>query len=630
MLSAGRRVLEFNVTPKSDRRLNAVMSQAPDASSMSSRRVLFFCLGVVIVAAVGVSSRAFAFTNAVDYGTYPSKEPATRGFGAGRYFTGSPADGYSCEVCHSATPNYSFPLAHKGLPLDGYVPGEQYKIEITWPEATNAYAMAQTQGLNPVTTLLAEFVAEDGGPAGTVAFPNKSERAPASFSNLYCETLAMATTPQQQDEAYAMDIYVQDTASLATVLSVVPQTKAAAAFEDKCTVDRGKDVDGNEYERRCILAMKPCGAQRVKFTWTAPDEWRGPIWFSAGFVTSYDRTTEPNDNDFVTTLSIPLNPGYQGGQHVNVLESGCSVAHGPRAQSSSGRGFALVLLSLLAVVIARRRQRRASWVALATIALLCIGCERGDGLITNVAGNVGAYETVKCNYACDLPIECRASAWVDAGTAEEAAEARKLAAMDMGTGMPAAGPSAAAGTGAAGTDAAPGVKGLGTITAQFVTAQPAELVSDWVRTEACLPIPNCVPHYVTVWIEADRDGERKYVRTLLGSQGMFRVLSLVRYYRLGSDCQVPAETVFIDAMASASLYAHQPHTVTWDGLYGSGYKAAEPGLYHLRIEVAIDEVHHFEVADIPFMFGGPAPTTETSLPADAHTGVTLTYTPTPP
>lgn len=599
---------------------------------MSSRNVLFLCLGVVIVAAVGVSSRAFAFTNAVDYGTYPTTEPATRGFGAGRYFTGSPADGYSCEVCHSATPNYSFPLAHKGLPLDGYVPGEEYKIELTWPEAANAYAMARTQGYNPVATLVAEFVAEDGGPAGTVAFPNKSERAVGAFSNLYCETLATATSLQQQDEAFATDIYVQDTGNLALLLSVAPQTNAAAAMNERCTVDRGKDAEGNDYERRCILAMKACGAQRVKFTWTAPDEWRGPIWFSAGFVTSYDRSTAPNDDDFVTTLSIPLNPGYQGGQHVNVLESGCSVAHGPRAQSASGRGFALALLSLLGAVIVRRRQRRPGWLAVASIALLCIGCERGDGLITNVAGNVGAYETVKCTGSCELPIECRESAWVDAGTAEEAAEAKKLAAMEaMGTGTPAADPgAAAAGTGAAGADAALGVKGLGSITAQFATAQPADYVSDWVKHESCLPIPGCVPHYVTVWIDSGEDGDRKYVRTLLGSQGMFRVLSLVRYYRLGSDCQVPTEVIPIDAMASASLYLHQPHTVTWDGLYGSGHKAAEPGLYHLRIEVAIDEVHHFEVADIPFMFGGPAPTTETLGAAAAHTGVTLTYTPTPP
>ena len=590
---------------------------------MSSRSTLLFCLGVLVVAAIGVSSRAFAFTNPSDYGTFPGPDPASRGFGAGRYFTGSPADGYSCEVCHSSTPVYGFPLAHKGLPLDGYVPGEQYKIEITWPEATAAYVQAQAQGYNPVATLVAEFVAEDGGPAGTVAFPNRSEAAPAASPNLYCETLATAL-PGTEAETFGMDIYVQDTGSLPTLLTIAPTTKAAQAFQGECRVERGKDADGNEYERRCIVAMKPCGAQSVKFTWTAPDEWRGPIWFSAGFVTTYDRTTAPNDNDFVSTLSIPLNPGYQGGEYVNVLESGCSVAHGPRA----GRGFALALFSLLGLVAVRRRQRRADWMAIVLLALLCIGCERGDGLITNVAGNVGAYQTVKCTNVCDAPIECRESAWVDAGTAEEAAAAKKMAAM---MGMTPAGPSAAAGSGAAGAGADLGVKSLGTVTAQFTTAQPPELTSDWVKTMACLPIPNCMPHYVTVWIDTEQDGKRKYVRTLLGSQGDFVGFSLVRYYRLGADCQVnPPESVFIDAMAAASLYVHQPHTVMWDGLYGSGHKAAEPGLYHLRIEVAIDETHHFEVADIPFMFGGPAPTTETAPPADAHTGVTLTYTPTPP
>lgn len=601
------------------------MSQTlSDASKLGSRSTSFFCLGVLVVAGVatlGVSSRAWAFTNPTDYGTYPDGSPASVGFGAGRYFTGSPADGYSCEVCHSNPRNYSFPLTHKGLPLDGYVPGKQYKIEISWPEATAAYMTAKTQGLNPVATLVAEFIAEDGGPAGTLSFSNAAETNPLAFSRLYCETLS-TLPPEEQADAYGMNLYVQDTASRPIELTLNPTSKTARAFNGSCKVEHGKDEDGREYERRCIVALKPCGAQGMKFTWTAPDEWRGPIWFSAGFVTTYDRSAEPNDNDFVTTLSIPLTPGYQGGEHVTVLQSGCSVGHGPRAQGPGAIGFAIGMLSLLGVLRVRSRQRRTLSAAALLIALACVGCSEGTALVTNAPDPVGSYESVRCLQACDPPIECRKSAWPDAGTPESAAEARKRS--QMGESAPAAQPPAAAGAGAAGSAA--GVASLGTVTAQFTTAQPPGFVSDWVNS-CPIDMPGCSPHYVVAWIENEA-GE--YVRSLLGSQGQFIGLSLVRYIRMGSDCQDPKEKVFIDAMASATIYAHQPHSVMWDGLYGSGYKAAPAGVYRLRIEVAIDESHHYDVADIPFSFGDAAPTTMMFPPEPAHTGVTLTYTPTPP
>jgi hypothetical protein len=582
---------------------------------------------VLSVALLAVSSRVLAFVNPADYGKYPDSNVESWGGGAGRYFTGSPADGYSCEVCHSSPSNYSFPLVQKGLPLDGYVPREPYRIELSSPAATAAYTTALSQGLNPATTLVAEFVAQDGGPAGTISFASWAERDPNKFPGLYCSTLAMTAPDQNPDEQYGMNIYVQDTASLATEVALVPTSLTAQRFDGSCTVERGRDEEGNEYERRCLMAMKACGAQSVKFVWTAPDEWRGPIWFSAGFVTTYDRSAAPNDDDFVSLMSVPLKPGYQGEEFENVLESGCNVAHGPRGGTSThaARAALLGMLLILGLVISRSHKRRPGWAVLTGLLLLlsCIGCREGNGLITDVPGPVGAYESGRCSRQCDEPIECRKSAWEDAGTPEGAA-----AALDMmrssSTAM--SGANAAAGTGAG----APGIKALGTVTAQFVTAQPAGLISDWIRVAvkegSCPDETMCTPHYVAVWIE---DIDHMYVRSILGSQGKHVPLSLVRFTRLGYDCQVPKEDVFIDAMASASLYVHQPHTVTWDGLLGSGHKAAEAGMYRLRIEVAIDETHHFPVADHVFAFGDPAPSTMMFPPEPAHTGVTLTYTPTP-
>ncbi len=53
------------------------------------------------------------------------------GGGGGRFFTGSPLDGYTCSVCHRGGPTphirvFGFPQA--------YQPGETYEVEIRWDE----------------------------------------------------------------------------------------------------------------------------------------------------------------------------------------------------------------------------------------------------------------------------------------------------------------------------------------------------------------------------------------------------------------------------------------------------------------------------------------------------------------
>src|SRR5262245_23122316 len=52
---------------------------------------------------LGFVDDARAFSDPTIYGKYPSQK---LGGGGGRYFTGSPADGYSCSVCHTATNDF--------------------------------------------------------------------------------------------------------------------------------------------------------------------------------------------------------------------------------------------------------------------------------------------------------------------------------------------------------------------------------------------------------------------------------------------------------------------------------------------------------------------------------------------
>jgi hypothetical protein len=591
-------------------------------------------LGAALVGAamLGASSTARAFSNPIDYGRYPDKNPGSLGGGAGRYFTGSPADGYSCNVCHSSTrSNYSFPLEVKGLPVNGYVPGQTYKIELISQAAIDAYntsAQTNTGATGPMMTMVAELMAEDGGPSGTIAFPTSAELNPAQFPRQWCPSYATAA-PDALAEEYGMNLYVNETASLSTELTLANSVRLG----DRCTVGRGTDEMGQEYERRCIVALKPCGAQTVKFLWTAPEAWRAPIYFSAGLVMTYSRSNAPDDDDFVTTLSIPLNPAFKGPVHETVLTSGCSVAL-PSARTSHGLGVAL--LGALGLLLVRSRQRRklATAVLGLALALVCVACEDGPGLVTNLdgtVGNVGAFEQAMCSRRCTAPFVCRDSAWPDAGSPEEAAKAASEAGNSRGSApsttmmMTSAAGAGAAGAGAPvpGGDApaGPAVETLGSVNISFTSAN-GDLVSDYAVR--CAP---CSPHYVAVWLE---DPDEKHVRTLKGHMGTYAGLTLRTFNNRGADCQVPTEVVPVDATSMATLFQHGTYNFLWDGTYGSGHKAAKAGTYVLRIEVAIDEVHWPAVTRIPFVFGDPAPKVEMFPAEQAHTGVTLTYTPTPP
>lgn len=66
-------------------------------------------------------------------------ESVMYGGGGTRYFTGSHADGYTCQVCHGGGPNPQISLG--GLPEDGYDPGQLYYITVDWPDVLPAIAL---------------------------------------------------------------------------------------------------------------------------------------------------------------------------------------------------------------------------------------------------------------------------------------------------------------------------------------------------------------------------------------------------------------------------------------------------------------------------------------------------------
>ncbi len=81
------------------------------------------CLAAVAALPAG---RASAY---LDPGRFDA--PALEGGTEGRAFTGAPADGYGCGVCHRG--GVAPALALGGLPPLGYQPGETYEFELAFP-----------------------------------------------------------------------------------------------------------------------------------------------------------------------------------------------------------------------------------------------------------------------------------------------------------------------------------------------------------------------------------------------------------------------------------------------------------------------------------------------------------------
>jgi len=215
---------------------------------------------------------AFAFS---DPAVYP--ESVALGGGGGRWFTGSPADGYSCDVCHLG--GEPAELAVQGLPLDGFSPGASYEIVLTWPPNL------------PGIALIAEFTDELRQGAGALALPRPETLKPGE--------LCSAEEGGVQPSAIS-------------------------------TFDPGL---------RQLVSIVDCGAQYLRFQWTAPAAVSTRIWFSAGFVSANEDALPGGDG--VTMVRQPLTMAGSSLGTRTVTE-GCSV-HSPQGGWSWLGVFALAL-----------------------------------------------------------------------------------------------------------------------------------------------------------------------------------------------------------------------------------------------------------------------------------------------
>ena len=215
---------------------------------------------------------AFAFS---DPSAYP--DSVDLGGGGGRWFTGSPADGYGCDVCH--TGGEPAQLAVQGLPLEGFAPGSSYEVTLAWPPTLKDLA------------LIAEFSDELRLGAGTLALPRPDTLKPGEL----------------------------------------------------CSAEEGggqpSAVHGFEPGLRQLVSIVDCGAQYLRFQWTAPTIVTSRIWFNAGFVSSNADALPGGDG--VTMVRQPLTvAGTSLG--TRTVTEGCSV-RSPRAGGSWLMAVALAL-----------------------------------------------------------------------------------------------------------------------------------------------------------------------------------------------------------------------------------------------------------------------------------------------
>lgn len=361
-------------------------------------RALLHIVAPLVACALCVLSprQASAYSTPDAFADYPSS-----GGGGGRWFTGSPADGYGCSVCHLASSATKFPLLVAGLALDGYEPGSSREIVMSWPAFSQRWRELRpdpTQPTAPGTplpamTLVGELVAESGKASGTVEI-----RTNGASDAERCERRRPTLNPRVATRLY----------------QVRPGVAPILIKADRNGIMR---CESRQLGQRCIIAVGSCGAQQSRIVWKAPPSQEGPIWFSAGFVATDALEGTPN-GDSVTEVAVPMTlASDNAAQYAHRLRGACSVGNiGARvtnttsAQATTAQGglsgwWMLLPAFVYAWLRRARRARAGSIVALLTLSLFGCGIEPTDHEASHYP-NAGLYtpgSTLGASDPTDMP-----------------------------------------------------------------------------------------------------------------------------------------------------------------------------------------------------------------------------------
>lgn len=197
-------------------------------------------LWLACLALLGWASHARAFSDPLTF-----SDPTPMGGGGGRYFTGSAADGFGCNVCHQGGARAAATIT--GLPLAGYRPGAAYEVRLDWP------ASLEHLGIE------LEITDSAGHGAGELRLPPASE---------------------------------------------LPNEERCEPVEDGFGAG-----ELTELEQRTVLSVVDCGAKRLRFLWVAPSEARGSLRFSGGLVASDGEADAAGDGVTMFAHTLPVARG---------------------------------------------------------------------------------------------------------------------------------------------------------------------------------------------------------------------------------------------------------------------------------------------------------------------------------
>ena len=247
----------------------------------------------ILLALLLPSPRAHAYSDLASFGT-----ATTEGGAGNRWFTGSPADGYGCSVCHTRGPSV------KGLKIESlperYMPGATYEITLSWPLDKSI----AEDGVAHVSALV-EFTDETGNVAGSVNVP-----------------AGTAMTELDACEPYGLRV------------------PAAHVFD----APNGRKVVG----------LEDCGGRQLRLQWTAPMSSMGTLFFSGGVVQSDDKSDLAGDG--VLELLRPILAESQTTYDTETKGS-CAVRPGATG-STADTAWISLLLGFGVVMLNRLRRRR--------------------------------------------------------------------------------------------------------------------------------------------------------------------------------------------------------------------------------------------------------------------------------
>ncbi|MEY4583381.1 MAG: hypothetical protein RL701_8084 [Pseudomonadota bacterium] len=264
-------------------------------------------LGVSLVWLLHAKAAAYSEP---EYFAYPG---AAAG-GAGRYFTGSPADPYTCASCH--TQGEAPIIKVLGLPTSGYSASTRYEITVDW---SDYLPLADSERVAQVSAAM-EITDMTGRRAGTLRLGAGNEVDDAEL----CELVPLPA---------------------ARVITIPPDMQPEGARYCSAGAER-LPVDCRQ-----VVHVSECGAQRARFLWTAPSWDVGPLWFAGSVVAA--NGDEDTTGDGVTDIGRAV--ASQSADPELTARAGCSAA--PMAPAAASGGLGSLLLAFCALTWRRIRHR---------------------------------------------------------------------------------------------------------------------------------------------------------------------------------------------------------------------------------------------------------------------------------